>query len=253
VQQPPVVGWADTLEVLDPLADAVSEPRAPELAALLPQPRRKTTDWSLAAVGGAAPRRIDTAPRGSGFRIALLLIMLVLLGGIAIWTPARLQAVAASTIELLISTDVATTRTAAGPGPLVGQLDVTSSPSGVEFYVNGELQGVTPLQMALRVGHHEVTLVSPIGEVRRTVRIWPGQRTLFSEAIFPGSLVVRSEAEVEIEVGGRRIGAADGEPLVLAPGSYQIDIVNLGTGGRTTQRVEILPGQVTTHDADAVI
>jgi hypothetical protein len=194
VQQPPVVGRAGAIAVLEPLADVVSEPRAPKLAALLPQPRRRTTDSSLAAVSGAAPRRIETAPRGPGCRIALLLIMLALLSGIAIWTPARLQAVAASTIELLISTDVATTRTAGGPGPLVGQLDVTSSPSGVELYVNGELKGVTPLQMALRVGHHEVTLVSPIGEVRRTVRIWPGQRTLFSEAIFPGSLVVRSAA-----------------------------------------------------------
>jgi hypothetical protein len=175
--------------------------------------------------------------------------MLQVLTAVALWTPARLQAVAASTMRLLLPTDIAESRTAAGPGPLVGQLDVTSSPSGIELFVDGERHGVTPAQLVLHAGTHEVTLVSSIGTVRRKVRVRPGHRTLFSEAIFPGSLVVSSAVEVEVRINGNAVGASGGHELVLAPGSYQLELLMLDGGARTTHTVEIFPGQVTTLDA----
>ena len=174
--------------------------------------------------------------------------MLVLLSAVAIWSPEALQTLAASTMELVLSTDIPESRTAAGPAPLVGQLDVTSSPSGVELYVDGERHGTTPVQLVLNAGTHQLTFVSPVGEVRRRVRISPGHRTLFSEAIFPGSLVITSADGVEIRIDGRAVGRAAGNELPLAPGSYQVELLNPNDGTRTTQTVEILPGQVSTFD-----
>ncbi|HJN42908.1 MAG TPA: PEGA domain-containing protein [Vicinamibacterales bacterium] len=183
-------------------------------------------------------------------RVLLLLLMLVLLTCIAIWTPAGLQTMATNTIGRLLAADITASRTAPGPAPLVGQLDVTSTPSGIKLYVDGEQQGVTPAQLVLRAGRHELTFVSPIGQVQRQVRIRPGRRTQFSEAIFPGSLAVSSEVELEVHVDGRAIGTSDDGELPLAPGSYQVDLVNPIDGARTTSTVEILPGQVTSLDFD---
>ncbi|MDP6579231.1 MAG: PEGA domain-containing protein [Vicinamibacterales bacterium] len=228
---------------LEPLASSVTRdgrrPAAP-----------RTSDWSCATTGGVIPSRVETGPRNPQLRALLLLLMLVLLTSIAIWTPAGLQTVAADTIGRLLATDTATSRTAPGPAPLVGQLDVTSAPSGIKLYVDGEQQGVTPAHLVLRAGRHELTFVSPIGQVQRHVRIRPGRRTLFSEAIFPGSLAVSSEVELEVRVDGRAIGTSDDGELPLAPGSYQVDLVNPIDGVRKTSTVEIFPGQVTSLDSD---
>ena len=117
--------------------------------------------------------------------------------------------------------------------------------------MDGELAGVTPAQLVLNAGTHEVTLVSPIGKVRRKVRVRPGYRTLFSEAIFPGSLVISSAVGVEVRIDGKTIGTSDARERLLAPGPYQLELLNRDDGAHTIHTVEILPGQVTTFDANA--
>ena len=130
-------------------------------------------------------------------------------------------------MELLLSTDIPQARTTPGPGPLVGQLDVSSTPSSIDLFVDDEPQGTTPAQLVLNAGTHEVTLVSLIGTVRRTVRVRPGHRTQYSKAIFNGSLVISSAVEVEVRIDGDAIGASAGHELVLEPGSYQLELLNL--------------------------
>ena len=110
------------------------------------------------------------------------------------------------------------------------------------------------MQLVLTAGRHELLFVSPLGEVRRTVRILPGHRTLFSEAIFPDSLVVTSREEIEVRVGTRTVGTTRGasgdKKVVLRPGAYVVSLTNSNTGNQS-HRVEILPGQVLRLDADA--
>ncbi len=248
MEEPPPSAEARPVD-LEPLAGSVAETGKIQLAPGAGDRRdAQNGDWVMGAVGSSMPAPVQTAPRGPWFRVVLLLLMLQVLTAVALWTPARLQAVAASTMKLLLPTDIAESRTAAGPGPLVGQLDVTSSPSGIELFVDGERHGVTPALLILHAGTHEVTLVSSIGTVRRKVRVRPGHRTLFSEAIFPGSLVVSSAVEVEVRINGNAVGASGGHELVLAPGSYQLELLMLDGGARTTHTVEIFPGQVTTLD-----
>ena len=237
---------------LEPLAGGVAETGNIQLVPDASDNRdARTGDWAVHATARSIPVSVQTAPRSPWFRIVLLLLLLAVLSAIAFWTPTRLQAVAASTMKLLLSTNIPEARTAAGPGPLVGQLEVTSAPSGIELFVDDERHGVTPAQLVLNTGIHEVTLVSPIGTVRRKVRVIPGHRTLFSEAIFNGSLVISSAVEVEVRIDGNAVGAAARHELVLTPGSYQLELLNPDDGAHTMRTVEILPGQVTTLDAGA--
>ena len=235
---------------VQPLASDMEDPGRIRLA---PQPAEghhsQNSDWVVGATAASMRGPIWTTRRSKWFRTLLLLLMLAMLVAVAVWTPARLQALAASTIELLLSTDIPTSRSAAGPAPLVGQLDVTSSPSGIELFVDGELRGRTPLQLVLNAGNHELTFVSPIGEVRRRVRVRPGHRTVFSEAIFPGTLVISTDTETEVRIDGRVIDTVGDYSVTLAPGFYQIALKYVKTGARSSYQVEVFPGQVTSFDA----
>ena len=239
---------ADSSQGVEEAQTIALEPLASSVAETGDNRDARTGDWVMDPTARLIPLSVQTAPRGPWFRIVLLLLMMGVLTQIAVYTPEKLQAMAADTMELLLSTSIPEARTAPGPGPLVGQLEVISAPSGAELFVDGERHGVTPAQLVLTAGIHEVTLVSPIGTVRRKVRVIPGHPTLFSEAIFNGSLVISSAAEVEVRIGGSAVG---GHELVLPPGSYQLELLNPDDGTHTMHTVEILPGQVTTFDAGA--
>ena len=237
---------------VEPLANSVAETGHIQLAPHVRDMHQPSANhWAIRTNTGAITVPVEAATTSPRFRILLLLLMLVLLGSVAIWTPEGLRAVAANAIGRMRSTDIPKTRTAPGPGPLVGQLDVISAPSGVELYVDGERLGVTPMQLVLHAGTHQLTFVSPVGRVSRKVRVRPGYRTLFSEAIFPGSLAISSETGVEVHIAGRSIRTPGNHALMITPGSYRVDLVNLKNGARTTQTVEIFPGQVTTLTAVA--
>ena len=245
---------ADLTIGLEPLAGSVAESGKIQLAPDAgDSPDGRRGDWSVDATARSIPAPARTEPRNPMFRTVLLLLLLAVLSAVAYWTPATLETVAAATMELLLSTDIPQARTDQGPGPLVGQLDVTSTPSRVELFVDEERHGLTPAQLVLSTGAHDVTLVSPIGTVRRTVRVRPGQRTLFSEAIFNGSLVISSAVEVEVRIDGTVVGASAGHELALAPGSYQLELLNPDDGAHTEHTVVIFPGQVTTLDPNAPV
>lgn len=212
-------------------------------------------DWTFTTTDEPGAPEVPALTEQRARRPSLLLLLAVaLVASVRIWTPAGLQDQAANVLELLFWTEVPVARTAPGPAPLVGQLAVTSTPSEIEVSVDGEPRGITPVQLVLTAGRHELLLSSPLGEVRRTVRVLPGHRTLFSEAIFPGSLVVTSREEVEVRVGTRPVrttrGGTGDKELVLRPGAYVVNLTNSNTGNQS-HRAEILPGQVVRLDADA--
>ncbi len=119
---------------LEPLAAPLAEARPVRLA---PKPvvQSHDIDWSFSRprTPSKDPVPVKRSPR---IRILLLLLMMTVLGCVAIWTPTGLQAVTASAFELLLATEVKPVRTSAGPGPLVGQLEVTFTPSGAEVFPN---------------------------------------------------------------------------------------------------------------------
>jgi hypothetical protein len=252
---------ANAVTVLEQPDDAEPQPGEPAgepLAAtgdsstgvhLIPQDDAPPVDGNLAVEPG--PYHSPYAPAAQPDprrRNLLLFLLLSVLGSIAIWTPTGLQDATASALELLMDPDVQPVRTSAGRAPLVGQLDVNSAPSA-ELIVDGESRGVTPMQLVLNAGRHELLFVSQRGTVRRTVRIQPGRRTLYSEAIFPGALVVPRPDDAEVWIDGEAVDA--GGELMLPPGSYEVRVVDEQSGSRTTHTVDILPGLTTVLDPDA--
>ena len=222
------------------------------------EPYSATDDWD-ADVAPPRPSAILAASRSPAFRVVLLLLMAGVLTQIAVYTPEKLQTVAASTWALLLSTDISKARTDPGPGPLVGQLEIISAPTAIELFVDGELSGLTPLELVLTAGAHQLTFVSPIGDVRRVVRVRAGGRTLYSEAIFDGSLMIATTEKTEVLIDGTAVGSAGiltaletdgGYRVQLAPGFHRVDLINPSNGASSSHRVEVFPGQVTTFDGD---
>ena len=261
---PPAVSgslWAPIRLKVESVAEGVETPTRLELSDAAPWRDCESLppvadDWTANTIVESTPLAVPAKTAPSARRPVLLLLLAVtVVASIRIWTPNVLETKAAAAFRLLFATEIPVTRTSAGPAPLVGQLDVTSAPSGVDVMVDGEPQGVTPVQLVLNAGRHELTFVSPLGKVRRAVRIRPGYRTLFSEAIFSGSLVVTSKDKVAVRVGRRVVGTTSGssgdQEIALPPGMHVVNLTNPNTGEQSAHPVEILPGTVVRLDADA--
>ncbi len=136
--------------------------------------------------------------------------------------------------------------------PITGSLDVQSTPSGANVYVDGTYKGVTPLVVpGLSEGSHQVKLVrNGYSDYTRIATVTAGKTTVFSVTLPPtppvtGSLDVRSTPSgASIYIGGAYKGVT---PLVvsgLSEGSHQVKLVRNGysdytriatvTAGKTT-------------------
>jgi len=114
-----------------------------------------------------------------------------------------------------------------------GTLVVDSSPSGAEVYVDGRLQGRTPLRMSLEAGRHEVRVVAPgYGEYRAQVEVRPGESVRLTVELVPvrATLELYVNAEARVFLDGQEVGVARGGYLRLeAPlGEHELTLVAPG-------------------------
>ena len=226
---------------LEPLASSVAETGDNRDA--------RTGDWVVDPTARLIPLSVQTAPRSPWFRIVLLLLMMGVLTqdrglytGEATGNGGRHDGAAA--VDQYPEARTALGRT---PGRTSSRSSRRRRAPSCSWTVSVTVS--RPAQLVLTAGIHEVTLVSPIGTVRRKVRVIPGHPTLFSEADlqrFAGHLVPQPRSRCGF--GGSAVG---GHELVLPPGSYQLELLNPDDGTHTMHTVEILPGQVTTFDAGA--
>ena len=137
---------------------------------------------------------------------------------------------------------------ASAVGP-IGRLRVESTPSNARVLLDGIEIGRTPLAYETVVpGEHKLVLTTAAGTVRRTITVKADQTTAVVEAIIPGWLAVFSRERLDVFAGGRRLGSSEDGHLLLAPGQYEMELVNRSRGLRTTHRIEIEPGGVTAHN-----
>jgi hypothetical protein len=128
----------------------------------------------------------------------------------------------------------------------VGSLAVASEPSGAKVSVDGRNRGITPLTIEdLALGSHNVVIESPSGTVYRTVTIKAGTRASLSEPIFSGWLAVFAPFELQILANKRPIGTTETERLMLAPGRYDVELVNRPLKFRQSQTVVVESGKPT--------
>jgi hypothetical protein len=127
-----------------------------------------------------------------------------------------------------------------------GGLRVSSEPPGAKVYVDGKLQGETPLDLPnTSVGTHTVTIESSIGTVRRTVNVVRGEEALVDVELYSGFVKVFAPIELELSVNGRPVGNGS-EPIMLPPGEQEILAVNTDMGYREMHTVEVEPGETRT-------
>jgi len=127
-----------------------------------------------------------------------------------------------------------------------GGLRVSSEPPGANVFVDGKLQGETPLDLPnTPVGTHTVTIESSIGSVRRTVNVVRGEEALVDVELYSGFVKVFAPIELELSVNGRPVGNGS-EPIMLPPGEQEILAVNKAMGYREVHPVEVEPGETRT-------
>lgn len=132
------------------------------------------------------------------------------------------------------------------PIPRTGTLFLESSPQGAEVYLDGRLQGRTPLRLTLNEGTYRVELRLPGYEpYGATVRVERGRETRLSASLRPlrtGELFLEARPEgAEVYLDGRFAGRA---PLrvSLEAGLHEVRVLAPGHAEYRAQ-VEVRPGE----------
>lgn len=135
------------------------------------------------------------------------------------------------------------------PEKKVGELRVESTPEGARVLIDGRQYGKTPLTVPdLQAGRHTVVLQSDVGMIARVVTIKAGGATDLSESIFSGWLAIFSRIPLDIHVNGKPMWNTDDGQLMIAPGRYEVELINQRLNYRETKTLEVKPGEITAYD-----
>jgi serine/threonine-protein kinase len=159
---------------------------------------------------------------------------------------AAVAVVIASLAAYRYSALASTPRSATAGKRLIGKIALNSRPTGVVVSVDGVARGVTPLELELSTGAHDVVFFGETGERRLAVNVEADTR--ISENVdMPAAGTVSGEIEVTSAPAGARVtvdsSTAGRTPLKLkslAPGQHVIDVTS---GSNTvTRTVDLSPG-----------
>ena len=136
--------------------------------------------------------------------------------------------------------------------PAVGQLDVRTDPSGAKVSVDGQLRGVSPLTVTgLAPGSHMVVLENELGSVNEDVTIEPGTTAALvvplrgpQGAPVSGWISITAPAELQVFENQRLLGSSRTDRIMVAAGRHDVEFVNEALGYRSSQTIQVAPGQV---------
>lgn len=114
------------------------------------------------------------------------------------------------------------------------EIDVTSDPSAARVTVDGRFVGQTPLKVReIAAGRHDVLVVHGSTEVHHGVDVSAGATasvfiSLASArgAAATGTFAVDSPVELRLLENGQLLGLSNAQPLNLAAGKHQLELVN---------------------------
>jgi PEGA domain-containing protein len=130
--------------------------------------------------------------------------------------------------------------------PDVGQLLVTSEPSGARVTVDGQPRGVTPVTIpAVPAGQHAVVIHGDAGSVQRAVTIERGQTASLvvsmNQAAF-GWVSIASPVVMQILENDRRLGTSETDRIMMPAGRHTLKIVNTRLGYQRSEVVQVPAG-----------
>ena len=227
--------------------------------------------WRLASspsglTGTKGTLKVESKPVGAQVKIdgevkGVTPLALSLAGG------AHVMEIAAGTEPRVIPITVTAGQTLAQYVELVGvsalgRLSIQSSPVGASVLLDGQLRGVTPLELPdVSAGEHELVLDLKGQRVRQMVSVATAITTtvdlplaaapaIEAAGLFPaitpttGSLLVRVPFEMQIFEGDTLLGPTSSR-LSLAPGPHHLTVVSETLSFRTAINVEIIAGRTT--------
>ena len=181
-----------------------------------------------------------------GVPVAASLLLVVMSGGD---TVARLASPAPDErASTRVMTEIPQRETVTALESKLGILRVESTPTGATILLDGQPRGETPRTISdLRPGTHTLVLKSSAGIIARSVTVRAGQTAIASEAIFAGWLAIFSPIAIDITLDGVATRPTEDGRIMVAPGTYRVQITNARFNFRRTETLTVKPGEVTAH------
>jgi hypothetical protein len=133
-----------------------------------------------------------------------------------------------------------------------GDLQVRTDPPGAKVVVDGQVRGTSPVTVqGLTPGNHVVVLQNDLGSVNEDVTVQAGATASLvvplkapQGAPVSGWISISAPAELQVLESDRLLGTSRTDRIMVAAGRHEIEIVNEALGFRTTQSIQVAPGQV---------
>ncbi len=125
-----------------------------------------------------------------------------------------------------------------------GSLAVTTQPAGAHVMLDGKDVGESPVLLdSVTAGKHTLTFITTSGTVKKTIRMEAGKPLSVDVPIYSGWIAVFSPVTLDIAENGKSIGTTEQGRLMLSPGRHVLTFTNRDMGYKTTQSVDIEPGE----------
>jgi PEGA domain-containing protein len=125
-----------------------------------------------------------------------------------------------------------------------GTVAITTQPAGAHVFLDGKPVGDSPVTLqGVASGKHTLTFVTSSGTVKKPIRVEPGKPLSVDVPIYSGWIAVFSPVTLDIAENGKAIGTTEQGRLMLSPGRHTLTFSNQDMGYKTTQAVDIEPGE----------
>jgi hypothetical protein len=129
-------------------------------------------------------------------------------------------------------------------GGKAGEVSISTTPAGAHVLLDGKAAGDSPLTLqGVTPGKHTLTFVTSTGTVKKPIRVEPGKPLSVDVPIYSGWIAVFSPVTLDIAENGKSIGTTEQGRLMLSPGRHQLTFSSRDMGYKTTQVVDIEPGE----------
>ena len=125
-----------------------------------------------------------------------------------------------------------------------GSVAVATQPPGAHVLLDGKAVGDSPITLqGVSPGKHTLTFVTSTGTVKKPIRLEAGKSLAVDVPIYSGWIAVFSPVTLDIAENGKPVGTTEQGRLMLSPGRHQLTFTNEEMGYKTTQAVDIEPGE----------
>jgi serine/threonine-protein kinase len=134
------------------------------------------------------------------------------------------------------------------PTARIGQLSITSEPTGAHVAVDGVASGVTPVTLSgVHAGEHHVTISNDSATIRQTVKLGAGETASvtgnLSGAGAAGWATFVAPFDLDVLEDGQLVGTTAANRIMLPSGLHHIELKSTRFEAAATMSVRIVAGE----------